>query len=145
METRWTAIIRHIDRRHRCGILDVEGVKFSFEEGALRGLTFEDLSLSQPVIFEPGGSPDATAKHVWRAVPPSTMPRAPAVPPEPSRSLDDTARLLGVSRRTVYSRIGAGQLLTRRAGRSQRVLTSSIDVLLLRPRVRKPYRREKRS
>jgi excisionase family DNA binding protein len=45
--------------------------------------------------------------------------------------IDDAARLLGVSRRTVYYRIREGRLLTIRcrAG-SQRVLLSSIERLL---------------
>jgi excisionase family DNA binding protein len=53
--------------------------------------------------------------------------------------LDETARLLGVSRRTVYSRIRSGALLTLHAGRSQRVLTSSIDAMLQAPRIRRVY------
>jgi excisionase family DNA binding protein len=45
--------------------------------------------------------------------------------------IDDTARLLGVSRRTIYYRIRAGRLRTIRARcGSQRVLLSSIEVLL---------------
>jgi excisionase family DNA binding protein len=58
---------------------------------------------------------------------------------EPSLSLDDAARRLGVSRRTVYSRIRSGALVTLRVGRSQRALISSIDALLLLPRIRRAY------
>ena len=55
-----------------------------------------------------------------------------------TRSLDgrsllisDAAELLGVSRRTVYYRIREGRLLTiRTRGGSQRVLVSSIEILL---------------
>jgi excisionase family DNA binding protein len=45
--------------------------------------------------------------------------------------IDDTARLLGVSRRTVYYRINQGRLRTirTRCG-SRRVLLSSIEALL---------------
>ena len=45
--------------------------------------------------------------------------------------IDDAARLLGVSRRTVYYRITQGRLLTirTRCG-SRRVLLSSIEALL---------------
>jgi excisionase family DNA binding protein len=48
--------------------------------------------------------------------------------------IDDAARLLGVSRRTVYYRIREGRLVTIRcrAG-SQRVLLSSIERLLREP------------
>ena len=45
--------------------------------------------------------------------------------------IDDAARLLGVSRRTVYYRIREGRLLTIRAKcGSQRVLLSSIEALM---------------
>lgn len=45
--------------------------------------------------------------------------------------IDDAARLLGLSRRTVYYRIRAGRLQTiRTRGGSQRVLVSSLEVLL---------------
>ena len=45
--------------------------------------------------------------------------------------IDDAAARLGVSRRTVYYRISAGQLQTiRTLCGSQRVLLSSIDALL---------------
>lgn len=51
--------------------------------------------------------------------------------PERSFLIDDAARLLGVSRRTVYYRIGEGRLVTIRARcGSQRVLLSSIEALL---------------
>lgn len=51
--------------------------------------------------------------------------------PERSFLIDDAARLLGVSRRTVYYRIREGRLVTIRARcGSQRVLLSSIDALL---------------
>ena len=44
--------------------------------------------------------------------------------------IDDAARVLGVSRRTVYYRIREGKLLTMRAKcGSQRVLISSIEML----------------
>ena len=44
--------------------------------------------------------------------------------------IDDAARVLGVSRRTVYYRIREGKLLTLRAKcGSQRVLVSSIELL----------------
>ena len=50
---------------------------------------------------------------------------------ERSFLIDDAARLLGVSRRTVYYRIREGRLLTIRARcGSQRVLLSSIDALM---------------
>jgi len=50
---------------------------------------------------------------------------------ERSLLIDDTARLLGVSRRTIYYRIREGRLRTIRARcGSQRVLLSSIEVLL---------------
>jgi excisionase family DNA binding protein len=45
--------------------------------------------------------------------------------------IEDAARMLGVSRRTVYYRIRAGMLMTiRTRGGSQRVLLSSIEALL---------------
>ena len=45
--------------------------------------------------------------------------------------LDEAARLLGVSRRTVYYRIREGKLRTiRTACRSQRVVVDSIEALL---------------
>jgi excisionase family DNA binding protein len=43
-----------------------------------------------------------------------------------SVSLDQAARLLNVSRRTIYNRIKDGQLATVRAGGSQRVLVASL-------------------
>ena len=50
---------------------------------------------------------------------------------ERSFLIDDAARLLGVSRRTVYYRIREGRLLTIRAKcGSQRVLLSSIEALM---------------
>ena len=50
---------------------------------------------------------------------------------ERSFLIDDAARLLGVSRRTVYYRIREGRLLTIRARcGSQRVLLSSIEALV---------------
>jgi len=50
---------------------------------------------------------------------------------ERSFLIDDAARLLGVSRRTVYYRIREGRLLTIRARcGSQRVLLSSIETLM---------------
>ena len=53
------------------------------------------------------------------------------VRPERSFLIDDAARLLGVSRRTVYYRIREGRLVTIRARcGSQRVLLSSIEALL---------------
>jgi excisionase family DNA binding protein len=53
---------------------------------------------------------------------------------ERSFLIDDAARLLGVSRRTVYYRIREGRLLTIRAKcGSQRVLLSSMEALM-RPR-----------
>ena len=57
----------------------------------------------------------------------------PGVTARPERSflIDDAARLLGVSRRTVYYRIREGRLLTIRAKcGSQRVLLSSIEALM---------------
>lgn len=52
-------------------------------------------------------------------------------PFERSFLIDDAARLLGVSRRTVYYRIREGRLLTIRAKcGSQRVLLSSIEALM---------------
>ena len=60
---------------------------------------------------------------------------------ERSFLIDDAARLLGVSRRTVYYRIREGRLLTVRAKcGSQRVLLSSIEALL---RARQEDRRER--
>jgi excisionase family DNA binding protein len=45
--------------------------------------------------------------------------------------VDDAARLLGVSRRTVYNRIREGRLATvRTAGGTRRVVVESISVLL---------------
>jgi excisionase family DNA binding protein len=56
---------------------------------------------------------------------------AAGVRPERSFLIDDAARLLGVSRRTVYYRIRQGRLRTIRARcGSQRVLLSSIEALL---------------
>jgi hypothetical protein len=50
---------------------------------------------------------------------------------ERSFLIDDAARMLGVSRRTVYYRIREGRLLTIRAKcGSQRVLLSSIEALM---------------
>jgi len=50
---------------------------------------------------------------------------------EPSLLIDHAATVLGVSRRTVYYRIREGRLRTvRTRGGSQRVLLSSIEVLL---------------
>jgi len=50
---------------------------------------------------------------------------------ERSFLIDDAARLLGVSRRTVYYRIREGRLLTIRARcGSQRVLLSSMEALM---------------
>jgi excisionase family DNA binding protein len=46
-----------------------------------------------------------------------------------SVSLDQAARLLNVSRRTIYNRIKDGQLATVRAGGSQRVLVASLQAL----------------
>jgi excisionase family DNA binding protein len=61
---------------------------------------------------------------------------------ERSFLIDDAARLLGVSRRTVYYRIREGRLLTIRARcGSQRVLLSSIEALM---RARQKDRREDR-
>jgi len=61
------------------------------------------------------------------------MPERPSDAPCAERSLfiDDAARLLGVSRRTVYYRIREGRLRTirTRCG-SQRVLVSSVEALL---------------
>lgn len=52
-------------------------------------------------------------------------------PREKTFLIDEAAQLLGVSRRTVYYRIGEGRLQTirTRCG-SQRVLSSSIEALL---------------
>jgi hypothetical protein len=53
---------------------------------------------------------------------------------ERSFLIDDAARLLGVSRRTVYYRIRQGLLLTIRARcGSQRVLLSSMEALMRGP------------
>jgi excisionase family DNA binding protein len=61
---------------------------------------------------------------------------------ERSFLIDDAARLLGVSRRTVYYRIREGRLLTIRAKcGSQRVLLSSIEALM---RARQEGRQEGR-
>ena len=50
---------------------------------------------------------------------------------ERSFLIDDAARLLGVSRRTIYYRIREGRLLTIRAKcGSQRVLLSSMEALM---------------
>ena len=56
------------------------------------------------------------------------------VPREKTFLIDEAAQLLGVSRRTIYYRIGEGRLQTirTRCG-SQRVLSSSIEALLGRP------------
>ena len=57
---------------------------------------------------------------------------------ERSLLIEDTARMLGVSRRTIYYRIREGRLRTIRARcGSQRVLLSSIE-MLLREKVRSP-------
>jgi excisionase family DNA binding protein len=49
-----------------------------------------------------------------------------------SVSIDQAARLLGVSRRTIYNRIKDGRLATLRTlGGSQRVLLASIERLAL--------------
>ena len=65
-----------------------------------------------------------------------------AVRSERSFLIDDAARLLGVSRRTVYYRIREGRLLTIRARcGSQRVLLSSIEALM---RARQKDRQEDR-
>jgi excisionase family DNA binding protein len=65
--------------------------------------------------------------------PGDAMPERPTEQPQPVRSLfiDDAARVLGVSRRTVYYRIREGRLQTirTRCG-SQRVLMSSVEALL---------------
>jgi excisionase family DNA binding protein len=56
---------------------------------------------------------------------------APATEGQRSVLIDDAARLLGVSRRTVYYRIRQGRLFTIRAKcGSQRVLLASIEALL---------------
>ena len=53
----------------------------------------------------------------------------------------DTAKLLGISRRTVYYRIREGRLRTvRTRGGSQRVLVSSIEALLRDTRTREDAR-----
>lgn len=47
-----------------------------------------------------------------------------------SVSIEHAAQLLGVSRRTIYYRIGDGRLLTiRTRGGSQRILMDSVDEL----------------
>ena len=58
------------------------------------------------------------------------------VPGPRSLFIDDAARVLGVSRRTVYYRIREGRLRTirTRCG-SQRVLISSVEALLLELRL----------
>lgn len=68
---------------------------------------------------------------------PNTDPESPANP-EPalgrSVSIDQAARLLNVSRRTIYNRIRDGRLQTiRTIGGSQRVLVSSLEELGFRP------------
>ena len=66
------------------------------------------------------------------------------VPPPVRRSvfIEEAAVLLGVSRRTVYSRIRDGRLrTTRTSGGSQRVLMESIEAFR-RASGRKPYRRK---
>jgi excisionase family DNA binding protein len=69
----------------------------------------------------------------------------PAVP-ERSLLIDDAARLLGVSRRTVYYRIRSGRLRTirTRCG-SQRVLVSSLEALLREEDARRRQRIEART
>lgn len=60
----------------------------------------------------------------------STWPQEPAFEPRMGRSvsIDRAAELLGVSRRTVYNRIGDGRLETiRTLGGSQRVLLDSLQ------------------
>jgi len=58
---------------------------------------------------------------------------------ERSFLIDDAARLLGVSRRTVYYRIRQGVLLTIRARcGSQRVLLSSMEALMRGPQEARP-------
>jgi len=46
-----------------------------------------------------------------------------------SVSIDEAARLMGCSRRTIYNHIKTGRLATIRVGTSQRVLRESITVL----------------
>ena len=50
-----------------------------------------------------------------------------SLPTSRSVSLDHAAQLLSVSRRTIYNRIKDGQLVTVRAGGSQRVLVESLQ------------------
>ncbi len=60
----------------------------------------------------------------------------------PTVHIDEAARLLQVSRRTVYTRIREGRLVTVKAGTSQRVTLESLrDELerLNRPTPRGPY------
>jgi excisionase family DNA binding protein len=55
--------------------------------------------------------------------------------------IDEAARLLGLSKRTVYYRIREGRLRTLRTrGGSQRVLVASIEVLLRETRAREDAR-----
>jgi excisionase family DNA binding protein len=55
--------------------------------------------------------------------------------------IDDAARILGVSRRTIYYRIREGRLLTvRTIGGTQRVLVSSVEALLHDIRAREDQR-----
>jgi excisionase family DNA binding protein len=69
--------------------------------------------------------------------PPATG--APAFALGRSVSIDQAARLLAVSRRTVYNRIREGRLKTvRTIGGSQRVLVASIHELLPRPTASPP-------
>ena len=65
---------------------------------------------------------------------------------ERSLLIDDAAQLLGVSRRTIYYRIRAGRLQTirTRCG-SQRVLMSSLEVLLREEEARRRRRVEART
>lgn len=56
--------------------------------------------------------------------------QAPPAPARKSVLVDEAAQILGVSRRTVYTRIREGKLRTMRtAGGSQRVLMESIEAL----------------
>jgi excisionase family DNA binding protein len=60
--------------------------------------------------------------------------------------VDDAARLLGVSRRTVYYRIREGQLRTiRTRGGSQRILVESIEALLREREARRAERAARRA
>lgn len=64
-------------------------------------------------------------------------PDSPSVEPQLGRSvsIDQAARLLNVSRRTIYNRIRDGRLQTiRTRGGSQRVLIESMRALGFRPR-----------